>query len=226
MNNSMKNALVVVLLIIVVVLTVGIHLKTEALETSIQVLNEKHALVIAKFESGDAMHEIIDEDSEKKEMLIDRTNEIEQQLLVIEGKLDDITVSSDKAYEIEQRFRSLEVDILNTRGELKSIEDIITRLNDLVYLKGDFTVIRGSIVDFEIGEKILFYIKEENTSGTETTKIEVSKDCIPYFAGQFGLVRGELADLIDKVTSEIESEFYDNYTFIIVDGKLVYIYQS
>ncbi|GMQ57804.1 hypothetical protein AN1V17_21990 [Vallitalea sediminicola] len=150
-------------------------------------------------------------------------HEIEQEILDLESNLNRVE---------NIIFNQPNIDILS--GVVKGIEvkDQIIKLhirpNEILYGKDAINMLieeKGYSKEdakAKIG-KTGYYL---NDTESEVITIEISNDCQVYFTGTIGLVNCTLDDLIDKANQEINSDFEDDYTFVLMNGKVIQIYQA
>jgi hypothetical protein len=149
------------------------------------------------------------------------------------GRLQDATLSQPETgaiQEPEYDFDSLEsrVSDLEYTNEMDInqrfilLEGDLARLRDIVLHSNDIRFVHGTIDDLSYEGTLDFTIQSEEFVGDYT----VSSDVRVFFVGQFGLSESNVQALVEKETSEHKTGFFDTYTFVIVDGSLIHIYQG
>lgn len=169
-------------------------------------------------------------------------NDVNENILGIEEQINDLD-----ALKIEQEISDLKnnfnrfeniifnlpnIDILS--GVVKGIEikeqiiKLQVRQNEILYGEDAIKILieeKGYSKEDAVARisQIGYYLKD---SEDEVSTIEISNDCEVYFIGTVGLVNCTLDDLIDKTNQEIKSNTEDDYTFVLMNGKVIQIYQA
>lgn len=169
-------------------------------------------------------------------------NDVNENILGIEEQINDLD-----ALKIEQEISDLKnnfnrfeniifnlpnIDILS--GVVKGIEikeqiiKLQVRQNEILYGEDAIKILieeKGYSKEDAVARisQIGYYLKD---SEEEASTIEISNDCEVYFIGTVGLVNCTLDDLIDKTNQEIKSNTEDDYTFVLMNGKVIQIYQA
>lgn len=166
-----------------------------------------------------------------RESLLDIKKQInELDTLEIEQEILDLKNNFKRIENI--MFNQPDIDILS--GVVKDIEvedqiiKLLIRPNEILYGKDAINMLieeKGYSKEDAIARigEVGYYIRD---SKDEVIKIEISNDCQVYIAATVGLVSCSLDDLIDKANQEIKSDFEDDYTFVLMDGKVIQIYQA
>ncbi|WP_273319385.1 hypothetical protein [Vallitalea guaymasensis] len=169
-------------------------------------------------------------------------NDVNENILGIEEQINDLD-----ALKIEQEISDLKnnfnrfeniifnlpnIDILS--GVVKGIEikeqiiKLQVRQNEILYGEDAIKILieeKGYSKEDAVARisQSGYYLKD---SEDEVSIIEISNDCEVYFIGTVGLVNCTLDDLIDKTNQEIKSNTEDDYTFVLMNGKVIQIYQA
>lgn len=166
-----------------------------------------------------------------RESLLDIKKQInELDTLEIEQEILDLKNNFKRIENI--MFNQPDIDILS--GVVKDIEvedqiiKLLIRPNEILYGKDAINMLieeKGYSKEDAIARigEAGYYL---NDTEDEVITIEISNDCQVYFTGTIGLVNCTLDDLIDKANQEIKSDFEDDYTFVLMDGKVIQIYQA
>lgn len=178
---------------------------------------------------------LIDKESVLEESDVNKSiDEIDSSTLTDQELLDrfEEIILRLKDYEnIEERLSSLEVEgNTELRQRIVVTEIMINRIQDLILRQDNINVKYGTIKGIQENENIILEIREYDPNNeeyrSELVSLEVTNDCKPYFYSEIGLVQASIQDLIEKVTIEVNENFEDDYTFIIIDGKVVQVYQG
>ena len=137
-----------------------------------------------------------------------------------------------KDYEnLEERLSDLELEGSIDEGQkIIDIENNINRIGHIVFNQDDISIKYGKIKEIQENENITLKIKEYNPDNDEYSSdlvsLELANDCRAYFYSEIGLVQSTIGDLVDKVSTERNANFEDDYTFIIINNKVVQVYQG
>lgn len=194
---------------------------------------ESYDSISEVYNSLEALESRLIETEEYHDELLSRLERIESRLIETSYQDEqDITTTSDIEVDVkltQELINSIDVtkmDLLEIRGQLNSIKDSIYRIDNLLYSQEEISLVYGTIVNIDIGEQIYIEIAKNKSDLLDTIKVEISENCKPYFVGQYSMVKGSLEDFIEKTETEISSNFYDDYTFVLVDEKIVHVYQG
>lgn len=169
-------------------------------------------------------------------------NDVNENILGIEEQINDLDVLKieQEISDLKNNFNRFEniifnlpnIDILSgvVRGiEIKEqIIKLQVRQNEILYGEDAIKILieeKGYSKEDAVARisQIGYYLKD---SEDEVSTIEISNDCEVYFIGTVGLVNCTLDDLIDKTNQEIKSNTEDDYTFVLMNGKVIQIYQA
>ena len=139
---------------------------------------------------------------------------------VIENHLEE------KIFSIENRINTLELDmpdenlnqfIIATTLDLNRMEDLLNKVDGLETVYGIITGLdksRGVTLDVELADT------------QESIKIKLADNCTVYMAGQFTRGQIDTATFIKMVEQDLKNDFQQGFTFKMVNGKAVQIYQG
>lgn len=154
-----------------------------------------------------------------------RINKLEKNIKGFDAQINENSVL------IEEGLNSMEVNgDIELQQRVRAAEHVISRLEDLIQRQESISMKYGTIKNTEANDIIKLEIKEydphKDEYSSELISLELAKDCKAYFYSEIGLVEASLEDLIAKVTMEVSEKFEDEYTFIIIDNKVVQVYQG
>lgn len=145
-----------------------------------------------------------------------KLNEAEKENANLSAELDELeeklNENIDSASDNEQ-FVSQEIE--NNKRTIEMQKDL---LNRQVHITAE------NVQVTELKENNRLSIK--NISADNKKYITIPADCKIYMADNIGFSEISIDDFIEKIKSDLESNFFDDYTFVYTYGDLAQIYQG
>lgn len=218
-RNILLKSILIGINIVLIVFVVSLQLKVSTLED--------------KLIKADNRANEVSSNTDYEELIV----ELEKRLNNLEDN-DDIGLKQ-KVYIAEEAIKRLEDLIVRQKnidikyGVVKGIEvdDIVSlKIRENELLRGEEAII-ALMEEMNMkreeaeaqAERNGYYLKG---SDSDIITLEIPNDCRIYMLVEAGLIEVKLTDLVEKVKDEIEENFEDNYTFVLMDNKAVQVYQS
>ncbi|GKX31953.1 hypothetical protein SH1V18_44330 [Vallitalea longa] len=172
---------------------------------------------------------------ELEENLSKQVTDLMNKIKYIENYYSSIDEVVQNVSDLKSNFPRLEnllfnlSDINIISGVAKNIEikddsvSLNVRLNDILYGEDAVKTLMDKGYTRQDAEDKGHYVSHTNK---EMRTFEVSKDCQVYCISEIGLVECSVDDYIEKTTREIKENFEDDSTFVLIDGKVIQIYQA
>lgn len=127
---------------------------------------------------------------------------------------------------IENRIKNLELEM--PKDDLNQFIAMITldlnRTKDLLNKVEGLETVFGKIVALDQSSDVIFEVELVDTQ--ENIQIKRAKNCTVYMAGQYTSVLIDMDEFLVNLEADLESNFIDGFTFKMVDGLVVQIYQG
>ena len=139
-------------------------------------------------------------------------NQLEEKITGIEKKVDHL--------ENDMPDQDLEQFIITTQLEFNRIEDLLHKVDGLETKYGIITGLNLSADPMET----IFDVELADTQ--ENIQIKADESCTVYMIGQFAKAPIETAEFLQMMEQDLMNDFQQGFTFKIVNGKAVQIYQG
>ncbi len=107
--------------------------------------------------------------------------------------------------------------IRSTILELNRIEDLLNKVDG-------FETVYGIITGIDESREIILNVELADTQ--EKIQIKLAENCTAYMIAQFSLALIDTEEFVKLLEEEIKNGFPQGFTFKIVNGKAVQIYQG
>ncbi len=206
-------------------------------------------LVISVFSIFMRMNKL-DNDIKEITSLVDEGSDGNNTIEEIRLKLKDYENLEERLSDLESKGS------MDERQKIIDIDNNINRIEHIAFSQDDISIKYGKIKEIQENENIILEIKETQENENSTLKIKdmqknknitlkikehdsdndgyssdlvslkLADNCRTYFYSEIGLVQSTIGDLMDKVATERSANFEDDYTFIIINNKVVQVYQG
>lgn len=136
-------------------------------------------------------------------------NHLEEKIMAIENRVNNL--------EIEIPDQNLDQFIRSTILELNRMEDLLNKVDGL-------ETVFGVINSLDKSSQIILDVELADTQ--ENIQIKLADNCTVYVAGQFTRIPIDTQEFIKMVEQDLKKDFQQGFTFKIVNGKAVQIYQG
>lgn len=143
---------------------------------------------------------------------------IEEKVANFESRIDNLE------YKIPNQ--DLDQFIWSTIAELNRIEDLLNKIDGLETVYGVITDLNKSS-QISLNVRVAKLDVKGNYHDTqENIEIKLAENYTPYMVGQFTLAPIDNEEFIKVVEQDLKNDFQQGFTFKIVKGKVVQIYQG
>ena len=136
-------------------------------------------------------------------------NHIEEKMTSIENRVNNIEVEMPKQNQ-NQFVRSTEL-------ELKRIEDLLNKVDEI-------ETVYGIITGLDQSKGIILNVELADTQ--ENVKIKLAANCTQYMITEIALAPIDTTEFVKRLEEELKNGYSQGFTFKIVNGKAVHIYQG
>jgi len=136
-------------------------------------------------------------------------NHLEAKVTSIESRVNDL--------EFEMPNQNLDQFIKSTALELNRIEDLLNKVDGL-------ETVYGIITGLDKSREVILNVELEDTQ--ENIQIKIAENCTSYMIAQFGVAPIDTEEFLKLLEEELKNGFPQGFTFKIVNGKAVQIYQG
>ncbi len=136
-------------------------------------------------------------------------NHIEEKITSIENRINDL--------EIEMPHQNLDQFIRSITLELNRIEDLLNKVDRL-------ETVYGIITGIDKSREVILNVELADTQ--ENVQIKLAEDCTQYMITEIARVPIDTEEFIKMVEQDLKNDFQQGFTFKIVNGKAVQIYQG
>ncbi|SCY55919.1 hypothetical protein [Alkaliphilus peptidifermentans] len=147
---------------------------------------------------------------------------------VEEMKSDKVTQNHliEKITNIEKRINNMELEmpdenlnqfIIATTFDLNRIEDLLNKVDGL-------ETVYGIITGLDKSREVILDVELADTQ--ENIQIKLAENCTVYMVGQFARAPIDTEKFLTLMEEDLKNGFKQGFTFKIVNGRVVQIYQG
>lgn len=136
-------------------------------------------------------------------------NHLEEKITSIENRISNL--------EFEMPNQNLDQFIKATILELDRIEDLLNKVDGL-------ETIYGTITELDKSREIILNVELADTQ--ENVQIKLADNCTQYMIAQFARAPIDTEEFLKLLEEDLKNESPQGFTFKIVNGKAVQIYQG
>lgn len=156
-------------------------------------------------------------------------------ILILSNNLHNLntTVEAMKSDNLAEKVTSIENSVNNLKFEIanetldqfiKSTVLELNRMEDLLNKVDGLETVYGAITGLDRSREVILNVEVADTQ--ENIQIKLAENCTYYRIGQFALGPIDTEEFLKNLEEELKNKVRQGFTFKIVNGKAVQIYQG